>query len=297
MPFDPPFSLLKFVAKALANVLGGGVAGDILLEVLPEVAEDVWRWWKEKRDQKQRRAELEEIVQTEGAKLRQQVAEIVQEVAADKPPAVRQAIQDYLNQMPASIRRSMRRPADPSGATVPDDLTPQKAADLLRLLPPRLPRFRAGDFPLAGADWQLEQLLGMGGFGEVWKARNPNMPTAAACAAGGTFPAAGMTSLVGVWRCCPHFPPLSPDPLDSVSLISLFSGRRREGRARICGIDGLGALRHRRPGRERWRGRARWRICFAAGYLYRRAAMDADFRQRGLTSSASDPRLWNRQIA
>lgn len=169
------FALLKILAKTLGNALGGGFAGDLIVEVLPEVAKDGWAWWHKEKDEKERRSELEVIVQSGNAQLRQEINAIVRAELAAQPPVIQQTVELYLTQLPASIRRALRRPDDPNGVTVPANLALHKAEDLLRLLPVKLAHFQPGDQPLPGVDWQLEQLLGVGGFGEVWKARNPHL--------------------------------------------------------------------------------------------------------------------------
>jgi hypothetical protein len=99
----------------------------------------------------------------------------------DLTPEVRQEISIYLSQIPASMRRLLRRGSDPTGKTVSADLVPQKPENLLRILRTKLTRFQADSSPLRGVDWRLVELLGVCGFGEVWKARTPHHLSSRGC--------------------------------------------------------------------------------------------------------------------
>src|SRR6516162_3065754 len=62
-PMQAPSALLKFVAKAFLNAVGGGVAGDFAVEVVPDLARDVWKWWGKGRPEEQLREEVQELAQ------------------------------------------------------------------------------------------------------------------------------------------------------------------------------------------------------------------------------------------
>jgi len=165
------FHILRCLARAV--VKNGARA---LLRLVPfaefalDIAQDTHAEFAKESDENDLRAALQELSQAPSREIHQAAQQVAIQEAAGQPEEFRLNLVSYLDQLPASIRQTLRRPSDPSGTTVPPSRSLKKPEDLVPFLPTGLPRFKPGDRPLA-ADWELVELLGKGGFGEVWKAR------------------------------------------------------------------------------------------------------------------------------
>jgi serine/threonine protein kinase len=181
MAFSFVRSLVKHTLKHGGNALGGGIvpigsiASAIYVEWCASGENPARDHAPPAAEQARVRAELEKIVQDARA-YRAQVDQLLGELGAGQSAAQREAARTYLNQVPGRVQRSLRRPEDPSGRTVPAGLMLRRAEDLKQLLPERMPRFQPGAKPVPGTDLVIDELLGVGGFGEVWKASHQSRP-------------------------------------------------------------------------------------------------------------------------
>ena len=163
-------TVARILIKNAANSLGFGL-GDSAVEI--------WEaWHKETPSTERKLAEVQEMAHLSPAEAGDLAKKIVLELAADQPDTLREQVAAVLTQVPEATRRSLRRPEDPSGKSLRPSTTVDGPESVRVLLPTSLPRFKAGEAPPGVGDWELMELLGVGGFGEVWKARNPFLDSA-----------------------------------------------------------------------------------------------------------------------
>jgi len=118
------------------------------------------------------RVALAEVAAIPQAEFDRKVEEIVDVELVDKPPEYRSRVAEYIKLVKPRVNSTFSRRDDPAGTTVPARWSTSRAEDLVPFLPPRPPMFTKGDKPPEASGWTLSDRIGIGGFGEVWKARS-----------------------------------------------------------------------------------------------------------------------------
>jgi formylglycine-generating enzyme required for sulfatase activity len=179
---DPSSPLLTQIGRTVLEAAPDEVLSGLALGRLPEIARQILDEWQPGHSADQQRAEIQSLAQTTTADARPLTTALASELGKSRSAEMRETLASYLRQVPAVVRRALRRPEDPTGLTVPAELTLAGVEDLLLLLPVRRPHFEPGAVPFEDAPWQLEELLGVDALGEVWKAREPHLPNGEAVA-------------------------------------------------------------------------------------------------------------------
>jgi formylglycine-generating enzyme required for sulfatase activity len=170
---DNAVPLLKFIAQAVLETAPDELRAGTALPLLPKLASEILEQWQTGRTPEQQRIDIQGLARTFPFQAYEQGRNLARELAGARSTELAGALASYLTHIPASFRRALRSPADATGETVPGDLTLTQPEDLLLLLPVRRPCFELGMRPIPGVPWELDDLLGVGLLGEVWKARNP----------------------------------------------------------------------------------------------------------------------------
>ncbi len=184
--------LLQLAVEAVIPVLGGcagalagGAAGGLVGVMVGQLAEKainffgqgiVGRWleWLRKQPVNLQVAALTNLADITPEAARAEVMTLLAEQAPHASPEDRQVALDYLSAIPRSVRRSLLSGRNGGKRQLPPKISVADPLSLLQLLPTDVPPYSVPS-ALPGTDYQLEEIIGSGGFGAVYRASSPSL--------------------------------------------------------------------------------------------------------------------------
>jgi serine/threonine protein kinase len=173
------------VLGGCAGALAGGGEGGLVGVLAGQAAEkainffgkhivEKWLGWLRKQPPGMQAAALTQLAEILPEVARSEVSAALEKQAPHVSPADRQVAVDYLSAIPRPVRRSLLTDHVTGGKKLPPRILLDDSLCLLQLLPTDLPPYSA-PAALPRTDYRLEELIGSGGFGAVYRAAGASL--------------------------------------------------------------------------------------------------------------------------
>jgi serine/threonine protein kinase len=151
---------VKFAVERAINYFG------------PPIVEH-WLDWLRSRPADEQMDAVSQLGSLPAEEARRAAAAALDRAAPEADPRDKAVALEYLAAIPGTVRRSLV--TDTTGrSTLPPNLPPDSEKTLLQLLPTDLPPYPPGT-QLPRTTYRLDELVGTGGFGAVYRATDPNL--------------------------------------------------------------------------------------------------------------------------
>lgn len=167
-------SFIRCGSKAVAALVlpAGGIWIGIFEEFVRSFCKAGWKWLK-KLKKRERKKTIDELSRMPFDQVRTIATEELKRF--NLPDDQKDILCNYIASIPMAARNTISRPNDGGKPKTLLSQLPDNEESLMRFMPLRAPLFKPGD-KVAGHDLVLERLLGQGGFGEVWYAKELYRP-------------------------------------------------------------------------------------------------------------------------